>query len=181
MLLRRTQAKKVEEVLPAFFRQYPTIQELSKADAVKVANLIMSLGLHKQRAQMLVEAARNILEKFGGEIPRSRTELEKMLGVGRYISSAIRCYAFNEQVPVVDSNVSRFLSRFYKIRSGRDPSQDKRMWDLAKRILPTQNTQEFNWALIDLGSLICTPKNPRCDQCPTMPFCKTVKVRRVGA
>lgn len=168
-------------MIPAFFDQYPTIQELSRADTAKVTNLIKTLGLHRERAQLLVNAAKRISEKFGGEIPRSRTELEKIPGVGRYVSNAIRCYSYDEEVPLVDSNISRFLSRFYRIRSTRDPSQDEKMWKLAKQLLPTHGAREFNWALIDLGALICTPKNPKCTNCPVRHLCKSARIYKEEA
>lgn len=172
MLLQKTQAKVVEPVLKEFIAQYPNIKSIHKASRKEIETLIWKLGLFRHRSKNIKEAAKIIAEKHGGRIRAAMDELAELPGVGPYISSAIACFKDGERVPVVDANVSRVVGRLYGI-DYKDPKRGKELWERTRQILPETRVKEFNWALIDLGALICKPFQPRCGECPLKDVCST--------
>ena len=103
-------------------------------------------------------------------------ELRELPGIGRYTAGAIASIAFGEAVPVVDGNVSRVLARLFAIRNDiRAPSTHEQFWSLTTILVSPRRAGDFNQAMMELGAMICLPRNPRCDACPLESVCKARK------
>lgn len=163
-----SQQTPVERVLPyyeEFLRVFPDINALARARLGQVLKVWEGLGYYA-RARHLLAAARQIVRDAGGVIPSTYEELRKLPGCGPYTAAAIASIAFNQPVAVVDGNVVRLLCRVFGLWD--DPRREatkQRLRALAGQLMPRSQARAFNEALMELGSLICTPRAPRCDVC----------------
>ncbi len=186
------QQTRVETVVPYFERwmqRFPTVRSLADADEETVLRLWQGLGYYR-RARRLQEAARQIEVHHGGRIPDSRDELEALPGVGRYSAAAIAALAFGDDVIAVDGNVRRVAARLFGWREARADRAIERA--LAERFAPSPAPGDTGHgpaagapeppplaeALIELGALVCTPREPRCEACPLASGCRA---RAAGA
>lgn len=169
------QQTRVETVIPYFerwMRLFPTVQALADASEQDVLNAWEGLGYYN-RARNLHKAAKIVAEKHGGRLPEDVTELVELPGIGRYSAGAIASIAFGADEPALDGNLKRVYARLFDVEEPVDsPRGGKLLWDIARQNLPKGRAGDFNQALMDLGSAICLPKNPRCLLCPVMDLCK---------
>jgi A/G-specific adenine glycosylase len=129
---------------------------------------------YNNRAVRLHKLAHVIIHIHGGRFPRDYQSLVALPGVGRYTANAILSSAFKIDVPTVDVNVRRFLSRaFWKMSSTRELHSEQDIWRLAEELLPRGESYQWNQALMDIGATICTLRAPRCEICPAASFCKS--------
>lgn len=169
------QQTRVETVLPyyrRFIQAFPTLQSLANAPLERVLNLWQGLGYYR-RGKNLHAAARAIVTDHRGRFPSTAAELQQLPGVGRYTAGAVVSIAFGEPAPAVDGNVKRVLARLEAIADdiGATATQ-KRLWQVAERLVPQEQPGDFNQALMELGARICLPRNPRCNDCPLAPACQ---------
>jgi A/G-specific adenine glycosylase len=175
LMLQKTHA--VQQVLPVyveFFKNYPNMETLSKANVRDIRLVIESLGLQNIRSRRLKELASFVCKRFDGKIPRRKDDLMSLPGVGEYISNAVLCIAFNEPAPMVDANFGRVLGRVFYGKEEYPPSRN-RTWKIANDLLPATGFKEFNLGVIDLGALVCRPKSPHHKICPISEECKFFK------
>jgi len=169
------QQTRVETVIPYFekwMRLFPTVQQLANASGQAVLNAWEGLGYYS-RARNLHKAAKIVVEQHHGELPRDLDELARLPGIGRYTLGAIASIAFGMDVSALDGNIKRVYSRIFDIEAPVDsPGGEKILWKLADDHLPKGHAGDYNQALMDLGAVICVPKNPRCLICPVMKLCK---------
>jgi len=172
IMLQRTKADQVVPSFENFVLNYPNPQVLDKTSLEDVRKSIRSLGLEK-RAQGLKRLAKQLVTHHGGKIPNNKKELLGLYGIGNYIANAVLCLAYGEDVPLVDANFARVLKRVFSLQTKEPAQKDKRVWLFATRIMPyaRSHSRELNLAIIDLASLICTPKNPKCAECPLNKNC----------
>lgn len=172
VLLRRTRAEHVaahwEEIIAVLAT--PALTAAAAQEAL--VNLLEPLGLGRQRAGAVQALARVLVSEYGGKVPWEYGALVRLPHIGRYAAAAVLCFAFGESVPVVDSNVLRVFERL----TGQDLGRDNRAvdwfwWHLGEEI-PQGQGPAFNWALLDLGGLVCRPRNPRCQACPLRGECQ---------
>jgi A/G-specific adenine glycosylase len=111
--------------------------------------------------------------RFGSRIPDDISKLRQLQGkgFGEYMAHAILSFAYGQDVPIVDKNVERILTRVFSLKVRKDGHRDPTLWQFAARLVPTGQAKEYNWSLIDFGALVCTPKNPRCRTCPILDIC----------
>jgi A/G-specific adenine glycosylase len=168
------QQTRVETVIPYFERwmsRFQGIKELAAASEQDVLSQWEGLGYYS-RARNIYKAAKMILEKYDGELPRDLSELRKIPGIGRYTAGAIASIAFGMNEPTLDGNLRRVFSRVFNINESADsPAGEKILWGLAETHLPKRHAVDFNQALMDLGALICLPHNPSCSSCPLKSLC----------
>jgi A/G-specific adenine glycosylase len=172
LMLQRTPAERVERVLDEFLRKFPDPMTLSMASDKELESTIQTLGLQKRRRAMFKKLAEYLVKNYNGNVPMKGDELLQLPGVGIYVANAVLCYCYEEPVPLIDTNVARVLGRVFGLPFRDDPSSEKHLWVFARTILPKRNAKNFNWALIDFGSLVCKPRNPRCFECPMHEICK---------
>jgi A/G-specific adenine glycosylase len=169
------QQTRVETVIPYFekwMRLFPDVKALAKTSEHDVLNAWEGLGYYS-RARNLHKAAKIVDEQYNGEIPRDLSELRKLPGIGRYTLGAIASIAFGMDVSALDGNIKRVYARIFDIDQPVDsPAGEKILWGLADEHLPKGHAGDYNQALMDLGAMICVPKNPRCLICPVMKLCK---------
>lgn len=164
IMLQQTQVSRVEaQYYPKFLERFPTLLALSKASLEEVFSLWSGLGYYR-RAKNLHSTA----QLCPNGLPYTAEELEKLPGIGRYTASAICSFGYKQSVSVVDTNIARVLARFY----AQIDAKDKELWDLADSFLNEKEATAHNLALMDLGAMICTPKNPQCEVCPLCTECK---------
>lgn len=170
VLLHRTKADQVLPIYSKFIEKFPTVKELAHATLEDVKKVLHPLGLH-WRTRELHQMAIVIMQKYNGKIPHEREKLESLPGVSRYIASAVRCFAFNYPEIMLDTNIVRILGRIFEVKVTDSSRRSKHFIELYKSVANNNNTRELNLALIDLGALICKPKNPMCKICPIMQIC----------
>lgn len=168
------QQTRVETVLPYFERfiaRFPDIQSLADAEQAEVFRLWEGLGYYS-RARNLHKAAKVLMQEHNGEFPSSVKELESLPGVGRYTAAAIASIAFNQPVAAVDGNIKRIVARLLNYHEVYgSPVFEITIADFAQDVLPSERPGDFTQALMDLGSSICTPRQPNCLECPLRSEC----------
>jgi len=158
IMLQQTQVNRVmEEYYPQFLAKFPTLTALASASQDDVLAAWSGLGYYS-RARNLHKTAQTIEPK----LPQSEKELLALPGIGRYTASAICSFGYSQAVPVVDTNIARVLKRYYALIQPKDAT----VWEKAQELLNTKLPRSHNLALMDLGSMICLPKNPKCKECP---------------
>ncbi len=160
------QQTRVEVVIPyfeRFTRRFPTLAKLAAAPLDDVLALWSGLGYYT-RARNLHRAAQ--AARTG--LPRTRDALLELPGFGPYTAAAVASLAFGEDVPLVDGNVARVLARLFRL----DGDARAQAWSKARELLPRGHAGAFNEALMELGALVCVPRNPRCGACPLARICE---------
>jgi A/G-specific adenine glycosylase len=172
IMLQQTQVVTVIPYFRRFIERFPTVQALAAAPLDDVLKLWEGLGYYA-RARNLFRAARKVVAEFEGRLPDTVEELSQLPGIGRYTSGAIASIAFGRDAPVVDGNVKRVLCRVYAIRGdARQPAVQKKLWACAEANLPKGKGGRWNEAMMELGATVCTPRSPRCDECPLAGVCR---------
>lgn len=173
LMLQQTQVARVLEYYDRFLRRFPTIRDLARADEQDVLAQWQGLGYYR-RARHLHAAARAVVSDHCGRLPRSAAELEKLPGIGRYTAGAIASIVHDERVPIVDGNVTRVLARLEGRRSSaHDGKGQAAIWQTASRLVGrAASSSRFNEGLMELGALICTPRQPNCESCPLARQCR---------
>ncbi|MFQ5795942.1 MAG: A/G-specific adenine glycosylase [Candidatus Bipolaricaulia bacterium] len=171
-MLQQTQVETVRPYYQRFIERFPTVEVLADASLEEVLKVWEGLGYYA-RARNLHRAAKIIVERYGRQVPDSRTELLKLPGIGRYTAGAILSIAFGKDEAIVDGNVRRVLCRLFAIdRPVTEAGTQRQLWTLAKTLLPRGQGREFNQALMELGATVCIPKHPRCLICPVAELCE---------
>lgn len=172
-MLQQTQVATVVDYFQRFIKALPTLQDLAAASEDDVLRLWQGLGYYR-RARHLQAAARCVADRHAGQIPQDVESLRALPGVGRYTAGAIASLAFGVRAPVVDGNVARVLARWFDIRrSIDDPKVIGSIWDAAAALVPARRPGRFNEALMELGALVCTPRQPQCPRCPVRAYCRS--------
>lgn len=174
ILLQKTQVSKVEKAFAQLYKEFPTIESLSSADHRDLEDLFSWLGLVK-RARYLLEAATIISTEHNGKIPDDANELLKLPGIGDYSANAILCFGYGQAKEIVDSTIARVLRRVFGYSTEKRAWEDKVTWQLAKELIDITNPIEYNYALLDLASLVCLSNNPSCKNCPVLKWCEYAK------
>lgn len=171
IMLQQTQAATVIPYYQRFLARFPDVASLAQADEQDVLRLWEGLGYYR-RARSLHRAAKEAVERFGGEFPRDVEAIQSLPGVGRYTAGAVASFAFDAKAPIVEANTQRLYARLAAIADDlTKPASQRRLWSIAEALLPREEPGKFNQALMDLGSVICTPKRPRCEECPVVKWC----------
>lgn len=173
IMLQRTKAEQVIPVYEEFIRRFPDPESLVKAGREDIRSFFSRLGL-LWRADLVVKLADVLVRRFNGSLPPEREKLLSLPAVGDYMADAVLSFAYGMDIAVVDSNVCRVLRRIFGLKTRGEARRDRRFRELARRLVPPGKSREFNWAMIDFASTICTPRKPRCDECPLRHYCSEV-------
>ncbi|QOJ00237.1 MAG: A/G-specific adenine glycosylase [Phycisphaeraceae bacterium] len=171
-MLQQTQVARVVPYFERFLRRFPTIRSLALADQADVLSLWSGLGYYR-RARFLHDAARAVLERHGGIIPRDPDQLARLPGLGRYTAGAVASIVFGLRAPIVDGNVARVLLRLHGVRTPRDDGL-RLAWGLADDLVNAaaeHDVPALNEGLMELGATVCTPRSPSCGSCPLAGLC----------
>src|ERR1700722_14668066 len=187
IMLQQTQVKTVIPFWERWLRELPTIASAAKAPSAKIHKLWEGLGYYT-RVRNLQKAAQVIMEKHGGKFPKKFYDVLALPGIGRYTAGAIRSIAFNQPTPILDGNVIRVLIRIFGIAENpKEKQANARLWQLAEVLVKNSSLvtrhsslscSHLNQSLMELGALICTPRNPQCLICPVKKLCVAFKENR---
>ncbi len=167
VILQQTRVNQGMPYFQKFVSEFPELRDLAAASEEKVLKLWQGLGYYSRGRNML-KTAKLIQEELNGEFPISYRELIKLKGIGPYTAAAVASFAFNEVVAVLDGNVKRVLSRLYELD---ETVSLKKYSELAAELLSPKHPATHNQGMMELGSLICTPTNPKCQICPVFEHC----------
>ncbi len=176
------QQTRVIQGLPYYYKfieLFPKVQDLANADEQEVLRCWQGLGYYS-RARNMHFTAKMVVENFEGIFPSSFSTLITLKGIGPYTAAAVASFASNEDVAVLDGNVMRVLCRLFNIE--KDIAEEKTRKELqllANNLLPKGNAAIHNQAMMELGALVCIPKNPKCEICPVNDYCISLAQHRV--
>lgn len=168
------QQTRVNQGLPYFHKfitSFPDIKALAAASEQSVLSLWQGLGYYS-RARNMHSSAKNLVENNAGKLPGTYNELLKVKGIGKYTAAAIASFAYKERTPVVDGNVFRVLTRVFGIDKDISTSSGiNDIYTLAWELIPKNDPDLYNQAIMEFGALHCTPANPQCEICPLADIC----------
>lgn len=173
MMLQQTRIQTVLDrgYYARWMKRFPDVATLAAAEETEVLRLWEGLGYYT-RARNLLRTARAVVERHGGKFPNTVAELEKLPGVGPYTARAVAAFAFDAPVPVIDGNVIRVIARWIGYRQPVDTSVGaKVIYDTTAAMVPKTGGRAFGSALMELGQVICLPRNPDCESCPIRNWC----------
>jgi A/G-specific adenine glycosylase len=154
-----------------FISAFPTVHALAAADEQAVLRHWEGLGYYR-RARSLHQAARLLVDSHNGELRNEPKLWARLPGVGRYILGAVLSQAFDRRMPIVEANTRRVIARLIGQKGDiTSAAVDKWLWQTAEALLPRRRAGDFNQALMELGALVCTPADPRCQECPLASQC----------
>ncbi len=170
IIMQQTRIEQGKSYYEKFILHYPTVKTLADANEIDILNDWQGLGYYS-RARNLHLSAKYIVNELDGQFPANYAELIKLKGVGRYTAAAIASFAYNESCAVVDGNVYRLLSRLFNVHTPIDCGQgQKEFQSIADELITHSDPGTHNQAVMELGSLICSP-HPKCKECPLIDKC----------
>jgi A/G-specific adenine glycosylase len=170
-MLQQTQVATVIPYYERWLARFPTFTALAAAAESEVLHAWQGLGYYA-RARNLHRAAKHVAAQHGGALPRDLDAIRALPGVGRYTAGAIASFAFDLPAPIVDANVARVLARLLDLREPIDSTRGlATLWTTAEALVPKRGARTFNSALMELGALLCTPRQPQCLLCPVRTHC----------
>ena len=175
IMLQQTTTHTVQGYFDRFIRAFPTIHALAEADSDTVNRHWEGLGYYR-RCALLHKAAKEIVSRFDGVFPEKYGDVRNLPGIGRYTAGAVLSIAFDQRLPILEANTLRLHARLLALKGNILRGEaNTRLWKFAEDILPRAGSGKVNQALMDLGSLVCTPKSPKCTLCPVTAFCESAK------
>jgi A/G-specific adenine glycosylase len=168
------QQTRIEQGLPYYYRfteQYPELKQLAQSSEKEVLKLWQGLGYYS-RGRNLLETAKHIQFNLNGKFPETYDALLQLKGIGSYTAAAIASFAFNQPAFVVDGNVARVISRLFAVEEPVNSSSGKKIiQQIANQIGNPKRAALHNYAIMELGALLCTPRQPLCPSCPLQEHC----------
>ena len=179
-MLQQTQVGTVIPYLERWLARFPTVHALAQASLDEVLKLWEGLGYYA-RARHVHKAAQEIVQRYGGVLPRNREDLLSLPGIGPYTAGAILSLAYGEDAPILDGNARRVLTRVFGVEGDpRKAAVQRELWTLAEDLIIPGRARAINEAIMDLGREICTPTSPACHLCPLADICVAYRTGRTG-
>ena len=173
IMLQQTQVGTVQGYFARFIQRFPDVAALAAASSDEVMALWSGLGYYS-RARNLHQCARQVMERFGGQFPRSAALLQTLPGIGPSTAAAIAAFCFGERAAILDGNVKRVLTRHLGDASDLAVAANARaLHARALALLPADSADmpAYTQGLMDLGATVCTPRQPQCGRCPVAADC----------
>ncbi|KLI01961.1 DNA glycosylase [Sporolactobacillus inulinus CASD] len=172
VMLQQTQVNTVIPYYDQFIKKFPTPEALADAPEQEVLKSWEGLGYYS-RARNLQKGVREMVASYNGELPKNKSELMSLTGVGPYTASALMSMAYHEPEPAIDGNLMRVLSRVFLIDDDIAKQKTRKKFEkLASDLIVQTEPAYFNQALMDLGAMVCRPKIADCSQCPLNSYCR---------
>ena len=168
MLSAQTTDKRVNMVAPTLYQAYPDAEALSRAKPEEVAEYIRSIGIYRNKSKNIVNMAKALTERFGGEVPDTQDDLESLPGVGRKTANVVLADGFGKQRIAVDTHVFRVSNRIGLAKADTVEKTEKQLMET----LPENRWTEAHHLLIFHGRNCCSARNPNCDGCPIAALCE---------
>ena len=180
VMLQQTQVATVIPYYERFVEQFPTVLDLASADERRLLKLWEGLGYYR-RARSMHQAAKRIVDEYDGAFPTDLDRVIKLPGIGRYTAGAILSICTGARLPILEGNTVRVFSRWVALQTPTThPESNRLLWQISEAMLPRKPGNgnlcgAFNQAAMELGALVCTPKNPQCEQCPVKSCCRAYR------
>ncbi len=175
IIMQQTRINQGTPYFTKFMVQFPSVFDLAKAPEEKVLLVWQGLGYYS-RARNMHQTAKIIANDFQGEFPGTASDLRKLKGIGDYTAAAISSFCFNENIPAIDGNVNRVISRIFEISEPVNTSHTlKQIKEISSALVEGIDAASYNQGMMDLGATICLPKNPNCHNCPVKEVCLAFK------
>jgi A/G-specific adenine glycosylase len=171
VMLQQTTVAMATPYFERFAAEFPTVHHLAAADEQRILRLWEGLGYYR-RARGLHAAAKQVVAEHGGKFPRDVVSLMRLPGVGRYTAGAVASFAYDTPAPIVEVNTLRVLARLTAFSD--DPAStigQRFIWKTAEELVPRKGAGRFNYALMELGAVVCKPAQPQCESCPVASHC----------
>ena len=180
IMLQQTTVAAVIPYYERFTAAYPDVASLAASEEEDVLRLWEGLGYYS-RARNLRRAAAEVVDRSGGEFPRTLEDVQSLPGVGRYTAGAVVSFAYDRPAPIVEANTQRLYARLLALDADLTTAAAKdRLWAFAESVLPRRSAGAVNQALMELGSQVCRPKEPDCGACPVSDHCAALAAGRVA-
>ena len=171
-MLQQTQVATVLPYYAEWLCRFPDFSALARASESEVLHAWQGLGYYA-RARNLQATAKTIVDRDGGRFLKSINQMRQLPGIGKYTAHAVASFAFNQSVPIVETNTARVLARIFNLQTPIDKTAGREiLWNRATQLVPKRGAARFNSALLDLGALVCLPRQPKCEICPVKKFCR---------
>ena len=171
IMSQQTQVSRVAQYYRDWIKMFPSFSSVANASAADILRAWSGLG-YNSRALRFHRLSKIVAEEYRSRLPERIDELQNLPGIGRYTAHAVACFAFGKNIPVVDVNIKRLLTRWTKkVGTVSEQLNDNSAWILAENFLPKNKAVEWNQSLMDLGALVCTAQKPSCGDCPVSKYC----------
>lgn len=179
IMLQQTRVEAVKVYYERFIKELPTLEDLANVKEDKLLKLWEGLGYYS-RVRNMQKTAKILIKKGFKNLPNTKEELLSLPGIGAYTAGAILSIAFDIPTPAIDGNVYRVLGRVYKIEDSISKNSTYKIYEeKINKLLPKDQASSFTQSFMDLGSEICTPKSPKCSECPLRLECKAYKENKM--
>jgi A/G-specific adenine glycosylase len=176
IMLQQTQVDRVLPKYRAFLEAFPTLEALAAAPTSEVIRMWAGLG-YNRRAVNMQRTVRAVLDEHGGQFPQDVAVLRALPGIGPYTAGAIACFAFEQDVAFMDTNIRRVIQRWF-VGPREQPPSEAELLQIAAEAVPAGQGWAWNQAIMELGALICTAAAPQCWRCPVQAYCRDYAARR---
>ena len=166
---------RVNQVTPALFARFPTLESFAQAEPEEVEPYIRSCGFFHGKARDLVGCARQLIERFNGKVPGTMEELTSLPGVGRKTANLILGDVYHQPAYVCDTHCIRITGRLGLTDGSKDPLQVERQ---LRAILPPEESSDFCHRMVLFGRDVCTARSPKCENCPLRADCAAAKAEK---
>lgn len=179
IMLQQTRVEAVKVYYERFIKRLPTLYDLARISEDDLLKLWEGLGYYS-RVKNMQKTAKILVEQGKDNLPDTKKELLDLPGIGEYTAGAILSIAFDKPSIAIDGNVYRVLGRYYAISEPINKSTTYKIYsEYLEKILPKEKAGDFTQSFMDLGSLVCLPKNPNCQVCPLAKDCRARRLSRV--
>ncbi len=179
IMLQQTRVEAVKVYYERFIKRLPTLKDLAEVDEDELLKLWEGLGYYS-RVRNMQKTAKILVDQGKDNLPDTTKELLVLPGIGKYTAGAILSIAFDKPSVAIDGNVYRVLGRYYAISDNISKASTYSVYEKKmKKILPKDKAGEFTQSFMDLGSRVCTPKSPKCEECPLKDTCKAKGLHQV--
>lgn len=176
IMLQQTTVAAVIDYFQRFTERWPTLEALAAATTEEVVEQWAGLGYYS-RARNLHATAQRVVNDYAGDFPQNVAELQELPGIGRSTAGAVSALAFDRCAPILDGNVRRVLCRLLALQQPpRSSASEKLLWSWSEQLTPDRHVHDYTQAIMDLGATLCTPRSPRCDECPVVELCQAYEL-----
>jgi len=174
ILSARAKDEVTEVIAEDLFKKYPTAEKLAHADKKEVIKIIRRIGFYNAKSKNIINAAKMLLEKFDGKVPRTMEQLIELPGVGRKVANCVLVYAYKQDAIPVDVHVNRISNRLGWVKTKNPEETEKELM----KLIPQKHWQILNDTFVSHGKTICAPVSPFCSKCPIYIYCKRKGVEK---
>jgi endonuclease-3 len=168
ILSARAKDEVTEVIAEELFKKYPTAEKLARADKKDVIKIIRRIGFYNTKSKNIINAAKMLLEKFDGKVPKKMEQLIELPGVGRKVANCVLVYAYKQDAIPVDTHVHRISNRLGWVKTKMPEETEEKL----EKLVPRKHWQLINDTFVSHGKTICVPISPFCSRCPVYNYCK---------